>query len=142
MLGIPGIAARVFTAVAEEQINVLMISQSSSEQSICFIVPRDASRRAIQALDRAFEYDILRHNIEHTWARDDVSIVAVVGERMKGTVGIAARLFGALSDHGVNILTIAQGSSEHNISLIVADEDVDLAVRAVHETFGLGKRQS
>jgi aspartate kinase len=140
MLGIPGIAARVFTAVAEEQINVLMISQSSSEQSICFIVPRDAAGRAIEALDRAFEYDILRHNIEHTWARDDVAIVAVVGERMKGTVGIAARLFGALSESGINILTIAQGSSEHNISLVVADQDVDRAVQAVHETFGLGNR--
>jgi aspartokinase/homoserine dehydrogenase 1 len=140
MLGIPGIAARVFTAVAEEQVNVLMISQSSSEQSICFIVPRDAAARAIEALDRAFEYDILRHNIEHIWARDDVAIVAVVGERMKGTVGIAARLFGALSGRGINILTIAQGSSEHNISLVVTDQDVDQAVQAVHETFGLGNR--
>jgi aspartokinase/homoserine dehydrogenase 1 len=100
-------------------------------------VPRDASQRAIEALDRAFEYDILRHNIEHVWSRDDVSIVAVVGERMKGTVGIAARLFGALSGRGINILTIAQGSSEHNISLVVTDQDVDQAVQAIHETFGL-----
>jgi aspartokinase/homoserine dehydrogenase 1 len=138
MLGIPGIAARVFTAVAEEQINVLMISQSSSEQSICFIVPRDAAGRANEALDRAFEYDILRHNIEHIWARDDVAIIAVVGERMKGTVGIAARLFGALAERGINILTIAQGSSEHNISLVVADQEADRAVQAIHKTFGLG----
>jgi aspartokinase len=67
-----------------------------------------------------------------------VAIVAVVGERMKGTVGIAARLFGALGGTGINILTIAQGSSEHNISLVIAGEDVDCAVRAIHSTFGLG----
>ncbi|MFL7809097.1 MAG: aspartate kinase, partial [Anaerolineae bacterium] len=138
MIGIPGIAARVFTAVAEEGVNVLMISQSSSEQSICFIVPVDAAARTIQALNDAFEYDILRHNVERIWSVDDVAIIAVVGERMKGTVGIASRLFGALSAEGINILTIAQGSSEHNISLVVAGNDVDRAVRAVHATFGLG----
>lgn len=139
MIGIPGIAARVFTAVADEGVNVLMISQSSSEQSICFIVPVEAARRTIQALNDAFEYDILRHNVERVWSVDDVAIIAVVGERMKGTVGIAARLFGALSAEGINILTIAQGSSEHNISLVVSGDDVDRAVRAVHATFGLGK---
>jgi aspartokinase/homoserine dehydrogenase 1 len=138
MIGIPGIAARVFAAVAEEGVNVLMISQSSSEQSICFIVPVDAATRTIQALNDAFEYDILRHNVERIWGVDDVAIIAVVGERMKGTVGIASRLFGALSAEGINILTIAQGSSEHNISLVVAGDDVDRAVRAVHATFGLG----
>ena len=131
-------AARVFSAVAAEGVNVLMISQSSSEQSICFIVPVDAAQRTIEALHRAFEYDILRHNVEHIWSKDDVAIVAVVGERMKGTVGIASRLFSALSDQGINILTIAQGSSEHNISIVIEGKDVDRSVRAVHETFGLG----
>jgi aspartate kinase len=139
MLGIPGIAARVFTAVAHEQVNVLMISQSSSEQSICFVVPMDAAQRTLEALEDAFEYDILRHNVEHIWSTDGVAIVAVVGERMKGVVGIAARVFGALAERGINILTIAQGSSEHNISVVVDAEDVDRAVRAVHETFGLDK---
>jgi len=139
MIGIPGIAARVFSAVADEGVNVLMISQSSSEQSICFIVPVEAAQRTIQALNDAFQYDILRHNVEQIWSVDDVAIIAVVGERMKGTVGIAARLFGALSAQGINILTIAQGSSEHNISLVVSGDDVDRAVRAVHATFGLGR---
>lgn len=138
MIGIPGIAARVFTAVADEQVNVLMISQSSSEQSICFVVPVDAAQRTIGALERAFEYDMLRHNIERVWSNDNVAVVAVVGERMKGTVGIAGRLFGALAEHGINILTIAQGSSEHNISLVIEEKDVDRAVRAVHGMFGLG----
>jgi aspartokinase/homoserine dehydrogenase 1 len=139
MLGIPGIAARVFTAVADEGVNVLMISQSSSEQSICFIVPVETARRTIRALNDAFEYDILRHNVERVWSVDDVAIIAVVGERMKGTIGIAARLFGALSAEGVNVLTIAQGSSEHNISIVVSGDDVDRAVRAVHATFGLSR---
>jgi len=139
MIGIPGIAARVFTAVAQEQVNVLMISQSSSEQSICFVVPQDAAARTLQALERAFEYDILRHNIEHAWTNDDVAVLAVVGERMKGTPGIAGRLFTALAEAGVNILSIAQGSSEYNISLVIAADEVDRAVRAVHATFGLGK---
>jgi aspartate kinase len=139
MIGIPGIAARVFGAVADEQVNVLMISQSSSEQSICFIVPQDAAARTLKALEAAFQYDMLRHNIERVWSQDDVAILAVVGERMKGTHGIAARLFSALSEAGINILTIAQGSSEYNISLVLAGDEVERAVRAVHATFGLGK---
>ena len=138
MLGTPGIAARVFAAVATEQVNVLMISQSSSEQSICFIVPREAAARTLRALRSAFRSDMLRHNVERIWSRDDVAIVAVVGEQMKGTVGIAARLFGALADEKVNILAIAQGSSEYNVSLVVAAQDVERAVRAAHSTFSLG----
>ena len=138
MIGIPGIAARVFAAVAAEQVNVLMISQSSSEQSICFVVPVDAAEQTIQALRSAFDYDILRHNVERVWSKDDVAILAVVGERMKSTVGVAARIFGALAERGINILTIAQGSSEHTLSLVIAAAEVDRAVRALHETFGLG----
>jgi aspartate kinase len=141
MIGIPGIAARVFTAVAQEQVNVLMISQSSSEQSICFVVPQDAAARTLQALENAFQYDILRHNIEHVWSQENVAILAVVGERMKGTVGIAARLFGALAERRINILSIAQGSSEYNISLVISGDQVDRAVQAVHETFGLGENR-
>ena len=139
MLGIPGIAARVFGAVAHEGVNVLMISQSSSEQSICFIVPEDAAARTLQALEAAFEYDILRHNVERVWSQPDVAILSVVGEKMKGTPGIAGRLFTALADAGINILTVAQGSSEYNISLVIAAGEVPAAVQAVHATFGLGK---
>lgn len=141
MIGIPGIAARVFTAVAQEQVNVLMISQSSSEQSICFIVPEAASARTLQALKQAFETAMLRHNVERIWSQDDVAIVAVVGERMKGTVGIAGRLFSALAAQEINILAIAQGSSEYNISMVLSAEDADRAVQAVHATFGLGQKR-
>ena len=137
MIGIPGIAARVFAAVAQEQVNVLMISQSSSEQSICFVVPRDASLRTLAALRRAFQFDILRHNVEDIWSRDGVAILAVVGEGMNGTVGIAAQLFRALAGQEINVLAVAQGSSEYNISLVVAASEVDRAVRAVHAMFDL-----
>jgi aspartate kinase len=139
MMGVPGIAARVFTTVANEQVNVLMFSQSSSEQSISFVVPSDASTRIQQALEQAFQYDLLRHNVERVWSQDDVAILAVVGEGMKGTIGVAAKLFTALSDQRINILSIAQGSSEHNISLVVDETNADAAVRAVHTTFELGK---
>jgi len=140
MIGIPGIAARVFTAVAQEHVNVLMISQSSSEQSICFIVPQGASERTLWALKRAFESDMLRHNVERIWSQDDVAIVAVVGEQMKGTVGIAGRLFSALAEQEINILAIAQGSSEYNISMALSAGDADRAVRALHATFELGQK--
>jgi aspartate kinase len=139
MMGVPGIAARVFTTVANEQVNVLMFSQSSSEQSISFVVPSDASARIQYALEQAFQYDLLRHNVERVWSQDDVAILAVVGEGMKGTIGVAARLFTALSDQRINILSIAQGSSEHNISLVVDESNADAAVCAVHGTFELGK---
>lgn len=138
MMGIPGIAARVFSTVADQQINVLMISQSSSEQSICFVVPNNASARAQRALKAAFEYDMLRHNVEQISSQDDIAVLAVVGEGMKTRVGIAARFFGALAEHGINILSIAQGSSEHNISVVIDAAQTDLAVRAVHAAFGLG----
>ncbi len=140
MMGVPGIAARVFSTVANEQINVLMFSQSSSEQSICFVVPGDAAPRAEKALRRAFEYDMLRHNVEEISYRSDIAVLTIVGERMKDTVGIAARLFTALSDSGVNILSIAQGSSADNISLVIDEAQADQAVRAVHAAFGLGTK--
>lgn len=138
MMGVPGIAARVFSTVANEQINVLMFSQSSSEQSICFVVPGDAAPRAEKALRRAFEYDMLRHNVEQISHRSGIAVLTVVGERMKDTVGIAARLFTALSESGVNILSIAQGSSADNMSLVIDEAQADQAVRAVHAAFGLG----
>ncbi len=142
MMGIPGIAARVFSTVAEHGANVLMISQSSSEQSICFVVPGDSAARIEAALQKALEYDLLRKNIEQVWRQDDIAILAVVGEGMKGTVGVAGRLFTALADQQINILSIAQGSSEYNISLVVSAAQVDQAVRAVHTTFELGKQRS
>ena len=138
MLGVPGVAARVFTAVAQEGISVLMISQSSSEQNICFIIQQEAVGRALRALEAAFELELARRNVDRIWAQDRVAIVAVVGAGMKGTPGIAAKTFGALGKHGVNVISIAQGSSEYNISFVVDEGDMEDAVRYIHQEFGLG----
>ncbi len=140
MLGVPGIAARVFTAVAQESISVLMISQSSSEQSICFIIRQETVDRALKALEAAFETELARRNVDRIWAQNEVAIVAVVGAGMKGTPGIAAKVFGALGKHAVNVISIAQGSSEYNISFVVDEEDMETAVRDIHQEFGLGRR--
>lgn len=139
MLGVPGIAARVFTAVAQEGISVLMISQSSSEQNICFVIRQEAMEGALSALESAFELELARRNVDRIWAQDGVAIVAVVGAGMKGTPGIAAKVFGALGKHGVNVISIAQGSSEYNISFVVDEGDMEDAVRYIHQEFGLGR---
>jgi len=139
MLGIPGVAARVFSAVAEEGINVLMISQASSEQSICFLVDSTDADRAIEALRSAFERERHRHTVDRIDAQADMAILAVVGAGMKGTPGIAGKLFGALGAHGINVVSIAQGSSEYNLSVVVAERDADEAMRHIHREFNLGE---
>jgi len=135
MQGVPGVAARVFSTVAREAINVLMISQSSSEQNICFIVESAQTQPAIAALEKEFELDRLRGNIDRVWAQENIVILAVVGAGMKGTPGIAAKVFGALGMHGINVISIAQGSSEYNLSLVVDERDADEALRAIHSQF-------
>ncbi len=139
MLGVPGIAARVFSAVAQEGISVLMISQSSSEQNICFVIRQEATERALRALEEAFELELARRNVDRIWAQEGVAIVAAVGAGMKGTPGIAAKVFGALGKHGINVISIAQGSSEYNISFVVDEGDMEDAVRYIHAEFGLGE---
>ncbi len=142
MLGVPGVAAKVFTAVAHEGVNVLMISQSSSEQSICFVVEAASAGRALRALHQAFELELARRNIDRIHAQDDVAIVAVVGAGMRGTPGIGAKVFGALGKSNINVISVAQGSSEHNLSLVVRKEDADEAVRQIHREFKLGESES
>lgn len=141
MLGVPGIAAKVFTAVAQEGISVLMISQSSSEQNICFVIRQETVECALKALEAAFELELARRNVDRIWAQKGVAIVAVVGAGMKGTPGIAAKVFGALGKHGINVISIAQGSSEYNISFVVDEVDMENAVRYIHQEFGLGRSE-
>jgi aspartate kinase len=135
MQGVPGVAARVFSTVAQEEINVLMISQSSSEQNICLVVEAASAPRAVAALDKAFELERLKHNVDRAWSRDSVAIVAVVGSGMNATPGIAAKVFGALGERNLNVISIAQGSSEYNISLVVDERDADQSVQAIHQRF-------
>lgn len=138
MLGVPGVAARLFEAVAYEDVSVLMISQSSSEQSICFLVEDRMSARVVHALEQEFDRELYHGHIDRIWPQHDVVIVAVVGAGMRHTPGIAARVFGALGDNAINVLSIAQGSSEFNLSLCVAEEDAHDAVRVIHDAFALG----
>jgi aspartate kinase len=132
MLGIPGIAARTFAAVARTGTSVSMISQASSEQSICFVVPSTSGQVVKAALAEEFHRELARFDIDGIVASPEYAIVTIVGAGMRHTPGIAGRIFGALGDHGVNVIAIAQGSSECNISLVVGVDDAHAAVKAIH----------
>jgi aspartokinase/homoserine dehydrogenase 1 len=138
MIGVPGVSARTFGAVARTGTSVLMISQSSSEQSICFVVSTSEKEKVLAALQEEMALELDRRDIERIRPQDEIVILAVVGAGMKGTPGIASRVFGALGTHHINVIAIAQGSSEYNISLVVAQGDGDEAVRCIHEEFRLG----
>jgi aspartokinase/homoserine dehydrogenase 1 len=139
MLGVPGIAARTFEALHRQGISVSLISQSSSEQSICFSVPEAAARDARDRLADEFREQIARGEVDRIEARSAVATVAVVGIGMAGHPGIAARVFAALAEAGINIVAIAQGSSELNISFVVDGKEAAAAQRAVHAAFQLSK---
>jgi aspartate kinase len=139
MLGVPGVAGRVFSTVADEQINVLMISQSSSEQSICFVVEHESAGRAVEALNENFERELRRRNIERIHAENGIVIITAVGMKVRDTPGVFARIFGALGANGINVRSIAQGSSDHNLSIVVLDDDAEEAIRHIHREFGLEK---
>jgi aspartate kinase len=141
MQGIPGIAARAFAAVATERANVLMISQASSENNICLVVMSSEAPRVTRALRHALDYDIMKGHVDDVTADGTIAVIAAVGDRMKGTPGIAAKVFGALGEAGINVIAISQGSSERNISLIVDERDASHAVRVIHEAFDLGTRR-
>lgn len=133
MMGVPGIAARTFGAVARSQVSVLLISQASSEQSICFTIPADNTDTAVESLEEEFAAELACRDIDKIWAQRSVAIVTVVGAGMRGTPGIAGRLFGALGQTDVNIIAIAQGSSECIVSMVVEDADTAAALCAIHE---------
>jgi aspartate kinase len=138
MQGIPGIVAKAFDAVADEQANVLMISQASSENNICFVVSAAEAPRVVKALRSSLEVELMRGHIDEI-ADQRVAVVAAVGDRMRGTPGIAATVFGALGQNGINVIAISQGSSERNISFVVADADATAAVQALHRAFRLDR---
>lgn len=133
MLGVPGIAARTFAAVARANVNVLLISQASSEQSICFAAPDETTGRVIASLEAEFAEELRRRDIDRVWAMQPVSIITVVGAGMRHTPGIAGHIFSALGNHNVNIIAIAQGSSECSISLVVDSQDTGPALSHIHD---------
>ena len=139
MQGIPGIVAKTFDVVAAQQANVLMISQASSENNICFVLSAAEAPRVVAALRTGLEFELMRGHIEEISAEQQVAIVAAIGDRMRGTPGIAATVFGALGKAGINVIAISQGSSERNISLVVTEQEAAAAVRAIHRAFQLEK---
>lgn len=139
MVGVPGIAARAFGALERIGVSVALVSQASSEHSMCLVVPSVAAAAACEALTSAFAEQLERDEVENITARTDVAIVAVVGLGMAGTRGVAARVFAAIADAEVNVIAIAQGASELNISVVVEESSVAAAQRAVHAAFHLDK---
>jgi len=135
MVGVPGVAKRLFEALAKESINVILITQGSSECSICVGVSGADSVAAKLATEYAFSYEITQGTIQPVRLENDLSVVALVGDNMKSHPGISGRMFGALGRNGVNVRAIAQGSSEKNISTVVTAEDVKKAVNVLHEAF-------
>ena len=133
MMGVPGIAARTFAAVASQGTSVLMISQASSEQSICFVIPTRAVPPVICTLEEEMARELARRDIDRIWSLDDVVIVSAVGAGMRGTPGISARIFGALGRANINVIAIAQGSSECSISLVITAADAAEAIRQLHK---------
>jgi aspartokinase/homoserine dehydrogenase 1 len=135
MVGVPGIAQRLFGALAREGISVILISQASSEHSICFAVEPGSVEAARRQVDSEFELERRVGLVDDLVIETGFSVVAVVGEAMCRTPGIAGRVFSVLGRHGVNVRAIAQGSSERNISLVVASSDQATALAAIHDAF-------
>ncbi len=137
IVGLPDVVGRTFSTTADLRANVLLISQSSSQNDICFIVSAGDAARTVEALRREFAHDLAHHNVEHVTVVNNIAIVAVVGENMRGTPGVAGRTFAAMGRENVNLIAIAQGSSESNISFVVEDQAVRKALIATHKEFGL-----
>ena len=133
MMGVPGIAARTFAAVARQGASVLMISQASSEQSICFVIPTEAADAVIQSVETEMELELARSDIDRVWEQADIVIVTAVSAGLRHTPGIAGRIFSALGKVDINVIAIAQGSSEYSISIVVAAQDADHAMRQIHQ---------
>jgi aspartate kinase len=137
IVGLPDVVGRTFSTTADLRANVLLISQSSSQNDICFIVSAGDAERTVGALRKEFALDLAHHKVEHVTVVNNIAIVAVVGENMRGTPGVAGRTFAAMGRENINLIAIAQGSSESNISFVIEDQAVKKALIATHKEFGL-----
>ncbi|MCY7350312.1 MAG: bifunctional aspartate kinase/homoserine dehydrogenase I [Cytophagaceae bacterium] len=135
MIGVAGVSARLFAALARHQISVVLISQASSEHTICFAIDPKFSAQVRQVLEAEFAHDIRQGHIEGVEIQADLSVIAVVGERMRQSTGVSGRLFSVLGKNGINIVATAQGSSELNISVVIEKKDLSKALNVIHESF-------
>jgi aspartokinase/homoserine dehydrogenase 1 len=142
MVGIAGIGRRIFSALATKEINVLMVTQASSEYSLCFAVLPQFAHAAKHLIEEELRYEMRDHQIDGVLIEPNLSAVAIVGENMRKTTGISGKLFQALGKNGINVVAIAQGSSELNISTVVAKADEAKALNALHDTFFLSGTKS
>ncbi|MBS1553902.1 MAG: bifunctional aspartate kinase/homoserine dehydrogenase I [Bacteroidetes bacterium] len=141
LMGVVGVSMRLFATLARAKINVILISQASSEHSICFAIESGLAMQAKQEIEKEFQYEILNREMNAVTIEDSCAIVAIVGENMKHNPGTSGRMFGALGKNGVNVRAIAQGSSELNISAVIHQSDVGKALNALHEAFFLSDRK-
>ncbi len=139
MMGVPGIASKAFGAMAHHGISTSFITQASSEASISFVVPGEQGLEAKKALEEAFRFEIDHQLIDDVKLQSHIAILAVVGLGMRGTPGIAARAFSCIARQDINVMAIAQGSSELNISIVIAEDDAARALRSLHKEYGLEK---
>jgi len=137
MIGVPGTAHRMFGALREQEISVILISQGSSEHSICCAIPQNQAGRARDVLQQAFERELAEGQIQSVEVTTDLAILAVVGDGMAGMPGVAGKVFNALGDANINVRAIAQGASERNISVVIDGRHVTRALRAAHASFYL-----
>ncbi|MBN2524961.1 MAG: aspartate kinase [Deltaproteobacteria bacterium] len=135
MVGVFGVAGRLFTSLAKAEVNLIMISQGSSEHSICFAVQDADNQKAVQAIETEFELEMQAHMMDTPVVEREMCVLAVVGENMRRRPGIAANVFGSLGESGVNVVAIAQGSSELNISMVILQQDASKALNAIHSAF-------
>ena len=135
MIGVAGVSAKLFTVLAREKISVILISQASSEHSICFAIEPQVSERVREILHREFFAEIESGDIEGIDIQNDLSVIAVVGEGMRKHTGVSGKLFSVLGKNGINIVATAQGSSELNISVVIEQKDLSKALNVIHETF-------
>jgi aspartokinase/homoserine dehydrogenase 1 len=141
LLGVVGASNRLFATLARESISVILISQASSEHSICFAIENKFALKAKEAIEKEFQYEIRNEEIDDVPVENDLSIVAVVGDGMKHSPGTSGRMFSALGKNGVNVVAIAQGSSERNISAVISQVDAAKALNSLHEAFFLSDRK-
>ncbi len=141
MVGVPGIASRLFSCLARHLINIIFISQASSEQSISLVINVSQAEKARRILEEEFEAEITARQIESLTLRKNIAIIAVVGNNMTGHPGVSAHLFETLGKNGINVIAVAQGSNEMNISFVVDSHDEDKALNCIHESFFLSRRR-
>ena len=139
MVAIPGYASRVFKSLSDKNVNIILITQASSEHSITIAIKKEDSKRAVEALEEEFDFEIQNGKIQKLAIQDNLAIIALVGDNMRSRGGLSGKAFSALGHNGINIRAIAQGSSEKNISMVVFQSDLRKAMNVLHEEFFLSE---